>query len=181
IALAAGDEVVMIPAAAGEAESPALPPRRGLHAGREIVAWLEELPISSAVDWAALARRLRLAPRYPGALLAISDFWTDGAIEALLPLTKGRQEVALLRVLSAEELSPSCRGNVRLVDAESGEEISLRLSPRDIDVYRATVQNHLRHLAERASRNGMRHLLCRPEQPLAQAILVALRGSRLLR
>lgn len=205
VALAAGDTLRILPASdapaphgsgglsaatGGEGDGSAvrdatkgaapLPPRKGMRASREVRTYLERLPAGGPVDWTRFAESFLATPRPPGAVLVISDLWAEAVVRPLSALVPRRQDVTLLHVLTPAELSPPLGGNVRLHDAETDAEVSLALSQRDLDAYRAAVERHLEGLADGARRHGMRHLLCRTEIPFEQTVLFYLRRGGLL-
>jgi len=175
-ALAAGDAVEVFAASSPEA----IGPLRGARSTPTLAAWLGRLPIGGPADWEALARRLRAAPAPPGALLVLSDFWTGDAPVALHAFARAGTEIALLQTLSAEELHPSLRGELRLVDAETGEEASLRPTGEDLAAVREATGRRIAALADRAARRGMRHLLCRTDLPFETVVLDLLRRGGVL-
>ncbi len=177
VALAGGDTVELLPTGAG---SPP-PARKGLRASRELIGFLERQPPGGPVDWATEVERFTAERRLPGATVVISDFWTEGAVQALAALPRHRQEVSLLHTLTPEELRPPLAGNLRLEDAETGEEVSLALGSRDLDAYSRSVENHITTLAASARRHGMRHLLCQTDRPFEHTVLIYLRRGGLLR
>jgi len=177
IALAAGDTVQVLAAGLPDEATPC----KGLPSARDVVRHLECLPVPPPVDWARVRTDFATRRRPPGATVVISDFWSAQPLPALAELVKRRQDVSLLHVLTPEEISPPLSGHVRLEDAESGEEVSLALTERDLDVYRAEVENHLVALAASARRHGMRHLLCRTDVSFEHLVLTVLRRGGLLR
>lgn len=177
VALAAGDTLRMhLPDRAEETS-----PLRGPAASRDIVGWLERVPMGEAVNWPVAVERMLAAPRPPGACVIVSDFWCEDPVRDFAPLARHRQDLTLLHVLTPEELSPALSGNVRLEDAETGEAASLSLTPRDLDAYRAEVENHLDKLQEACRRHRARHILCRTDAPFEHAALTLLRQGGLLR
>ncbi len=176
VALAAGDSVCVSGTGSGH-ESPTL---NSVSASREIITMLERLPITGIIDWNREVARFTARPRRPGAFIVISDFWCERAVEAFTGINQQRQEISLLHILTPQELSPPMRGNVRLEDPETGEEISLSLTQQDIDVYCREVQNHVAGLATSARCHGMRHLLCRTDMAFEQAVLGFLRKGGLI-
>lgn len=178
IALAAGDTVRLLSAGPGLAEPPEL---RGAAAFRDLLARLETMPQTAPEDWGEFAARFAATRRGKGACIVVSDFWREDAARQLGALSLRGQETWLLHVLSRGELRPKAGGNVRLEDAETGEEVSLCLSEVDVDIYRAEVERHLAELASAAAKRGMRHLLCPADLPFERAVTGFLRAGGLLR
>lgn len=82
----------------------------------------------------------------PGMTIVISDFLTEGAWGApVAGLRRRRQEPLLWQILSPDEEEPNFAGDFKLVDAESGEE-------REVTVTPSLVADYLDALAEHRSR-----------------------------
>ena len=90
----------------------------------------------------------------PGGLLVlVSDFLSPHAAPSLVRgLRAGR--VALVQVLSAFDAAPPAGGSVRLVDAETGDEVELVLDRVTIDAYLERLERLRAGLAEEARRRG---------------------------
>lgn len=90
----------------------------------------------------------------PGGLLVlISDFLSPHAAPSLVRgLRAGK--VALIQVLSAFDADPDVGGSMRLVDAETGEEVELVLDAPTVSRYLDRLQRLGDGLAEEARRRG---------------------------
>lgn len=76
----------------------------------------------------------------PGLVVVITDLLgPDDALNALDALRLGRHEIVLLQVLSEDEIAPSIGGVLKLIDAESNEEIRTTVDAP----LRALYQQHL--------------------------------------
>lgn len=176
IALAAGDTVRLLTSGGDHP-----PLRKGLHFSQDLIAWLARSPSTGPADWHVLLQRYVASRPSPGATILISDFWSEDVVPAIHLLRKMRQDTTLLHILTPEERSPTCRGHLRLVDAESGTEVSYTLTPQALEIYEQTVESHIERLEAGARRHGLRYLLCPTEMPFERLVLLFLRRGGLLR
>lgn len=89
-------------------------------------------------DIAAAVRhaRDRLPPR--GYTVLVSDLWSDHTGAAIDALAAAEQSLLCVQLLAPEEVHPEryARGAVRMVDAETNDEVEVTLGPAQIDRYR---------------------------------------------
>jgi len=111
-------------------------PRRGRDA---LAALLRDLSEPRAGGAASLSRAiehtLQLAAR-PGLLVVVSDFLDPGMVtKALGHASALGHQVALIQVLSREEVEPSYDGDYAFVDSETGTEVELSMDAAAVDAY----------------------------------------------
>jgi uncharacterized protein (DUF58 family) len=111
-------------------------PRRGRSALAALLRDLSEPVASGSADLArALEQTLQQAAR-PGLLVVVSDFLDPGPVtKALGHACALGHQVALVQVLSREEVEPSYDGDFAFVDAESQEQVELSMDAAAIDAY----------------------------------------------
>jgi uncharacterized protein (DUF58 family) len=86
-----------------------------------------------------------LPPRWRprGIRVIISDLlWLDDPLELLLGLSDRASAVYVIQMLSADDVNPSHRGNVRLVDSESGHVEEVFVDATAQARYRNNLQRH---------------------------------------
>ena len=69
-------------------------------------------------------------------MILISDLLDPAADRVIRELASTRSELIVLHVLSPDELDPPLEGDLRLVDAETGESIDVTADLATIDAYR---------------------------------------------
>jgi hypothetical protein len=111
-------------------------PRRGRDA---LAALLRDLSEPQAGGQANLARAieqtLQQAAR-PGLLVVVSDFLDPGMVtQALGHASALGHRVALVQVLSREEVEPNFDGDFAFVDAESDAQVELSMDAAAVDAY----------------------------------------------
>lgn len=114
--------------------------------------------------------------------VVVSDLLTpDGAAAGLDSLREHVGDVAVLHVVSPQELEPRLSGEIELVDVESGATLELGVSLETLAAYRSRFQSWLDARAEDCQRRGMRYVRVRTDQPLASIVLDDLRRGGVLR
>jgi uncharacterized protein (DUF58 family) len=112
------------------------PPRRGRNALSALLRDLSEpLPGGTADLSRAIEQALQQAAR-PGLLVVVSDFLDPGTVTKTLghACALGHQ-VALVQVLSREEVEPNYDGDFAFVDAESQAQVELSMDAAAVDAY----------------------------------------------
>jgi uncharacterized protein (DUF58 family) len=159
-----------------------LPGQRGQAATSQVWQTIARLVDSSvgATDFGSLRTFGSLAQR-PGIAVILSDFLTDTDWRAgLRSLRAAGQEVTAVQVLAPEEIDPSLRGDWKLVDAESGKETEVTISPRLLRRYREELDRHSQALQDFCRREGISFLQARSDIDLAGSLLTGLRAAGVL-
>jgi hypothetical protein len=100
-----------------------------------------EIPGDSLTSLSAVIRRYQRSNVKPGILFVISDFLdaADFRVEMKLLVQRGF-DLNLIQVLAPEELQPQVRGDLMLVDSESGAEREVTVNERMLTAYRSTLE-----------------------------------------
>ena len=115
-------------------------------------------------------------------VVVVSDLLTpNGVTETLDACTARNLDVAVIHVVSAEELAPDFSGEVELMDAESDRLLELGVTLHTLAAYRARLSTWLDERAADCRSRGLRYMRVRTDQPLAAAMLDDLRRGGLLR
>jgi hypothetical protein len=84
--------------------------------------WLEGLDVSGTTDLNAALQSYAVSGGRAGLVVLISDLFSPaGYAEGLTALAARGHEVAILHVLSPDEVEPPLGGDLRLLDVETGE------------------------------------------------------------
>ncbi|GIW88417.1 MAG: hypothetical protein KatS3mg108_2741 [Isosphaeraceae bacterium] len=147
-----------------------------------VVSYLEGLTASGASDLAAAARAFAARHRGKGVVIVVSDFMDKRGYEPALRYLLARDlDLTVIQVLSQEELEPELTGDLRLVDAEDGEETEISVSPALLKRYRENLDRHVSGLREWCTRRGIGSILTSNQQPFDRLILDYLRQRGLIR
>ncbi|MCW5697485.1 MAG: DUF58 domain-containing protein [Bauldia sp.] len=133
----------------------------GAQRAQRMFAWLGERTVENEGDFGATLRSATRNLSGRGLLIILSDWWEDDIEAELALLVATGQEVWGLQVVSPEELDPTMlgRGEVRLVDIESGHEVELAIDRASIDRYERAVAAWRAQIQAVLSRSHGRYLL----------------------
>ncbi|MBI4537312.1 MAG: DUF58 domain-containing protein [candidate division NC10 bacterium] len=120
--------------------------------------------------------------RTPGVAVILSDFLDPGGYaEGLRALLARRFEVALLHVVSEDELNPDFRGDLTLVDAESGPTREVTVDRAALDAYRERLRRHFGALEAYCARHRIDYLRTSTAVPFDDLILRHMRRGGFLK
>lgn len=121
VALTAGDRLVVANLKSQIPNSKFGPVRGRGHVLR-LFDWLEEVGAEGRTDLSAALRSYAVSGGRAGLVVLISDLFSPaGYAEGLTALSARGHEVAILHVLSPDEVEPPLGGDLRLLDVETGE------------------------------------------------------------
>ncbi len=120
VALTSGDRLTV-----ANLQSPISDLRFGPVRGRgytlRLFEWLEGLEVSGTTDLNAVLRSYAVSGGRAGLVVLISDLFSPaGYAEGLTALAARGHEIAILHVLSPDEVEPPLGGDLRLLDVETG-------------------------------------------------------------
>jgi len=179
IGLASEDRVV-VSALAGRAA------RRqpGLRGSGRVFRLLAQL---SGIEAAAGQTDLVVAARHAaaqltgrGVVVLLSDLLDPEADRVLRELAATGSEVIVLHVLSPDELDPALEGDLRLVDAETADQVDVTVDLAMLDDYRARLATWRDGLADLAARRRVSYVPLASDVPIAELVFAELRRRRVL-
>ena len=160
------------------AVSSALRSVRGKKSSLQFFRNLGELTAGGAANLNASLRRGALEARQAGVAIVLSDFLDPTGYEAGLTALVGRGfQVNAIQILAPEELAPTTFGDIRLVDAESGDEREVTFGKFRLKHYQQTVQNFCGRLHEYCQTRGMNHFMAASNTDLSNLLLKQLRQA----
>jgi uncharacterized protein (DUF58 family) len=137
-------------------------------------------PASRSTDFAAL-REFGRFHRGRGLAIVLSDLLTDTDWQGgLRALAASGQEVSLAQILAPEEIDPSLRGDWKLRDLESGQEVEVTISPRLLKRYREEFAAHTSAIREFCRRRSIPYVQLRSDAPVDATVLTSLQTAGLL-
>ena len=117
-----------------------------------------------------------------GIVVLISDLMDKEGYETALKYLLSRQmDIYVIHVLSAEELDPDIKGDLRLVDCEDDDVAEITVSAPLIKRYQKTLAAFVEGAREFCSRRGMNYLLASNQVPVEQLVAGYLRKRGLVR
>jgi hypothetical protein len=90
-------------------------------------------------------------------------------------------DVYVIQVLSAEEIEPEIKGDLRLVDCEDGDAAEITVSAPLLARYRRTLAAFVDGAKTFCNRRGMSYLMARNDLPVEQLVTRYLRTRGLVR
>ena len=120
-------------------------------------------------------------PRQPGVAVLLSDFfdpeWQEG-VKALL--ARGFQ-VGLVHVLEQEEMNPSLRGDLRIIDSETGEAKEMSVNPGLLSRYQQALAAFRADVETFCRRYGLDYFFTVSNDPFENVILQTMRRGGILK
>ena len=155
-------------------------PLRGPRAVPGLVERLRLLECSGEGNPLACARQF--AARYARRCLAVvvTDLLTPDWAAVLQGLTASGCETHVLHVLAPEELDPAQRGEVTLVDQETGHEDALHLDAPTLDRYREGAAAWRSSVEAHCRGKGLGYAFVGSAEPLPRVFLETLRHEGLV-
>ena len=143
----------------------------GRHRYARVAHFLEGLSTSGRSDFFQTVR-LFLAPApSPGLTIIVSDFLDESSCEtALRHLSDYGHELLLLHVAGPDDRTPSWRGELELVDSESGNLRRINIDQQTAEEYTTAYDEYCRRLEYAASRSGGRYVHLGTEVPIEDTL-----------
>jgi uncharacterized protein (DUF58 family) len=143
---------------------------------------LERMDAGGPTDLRASCKEFASRPRQIGLTVIISDFLDDaaGADIGLKILRTLGHDVFAVHVTSRADRDPGALGDVRFVDAETGELRELEVTPRLALAYGQAWEKHTTELERFCGRYGIGYVRADAERPFEEIVLKAFRQGRFL-
>jgi uncharacterized protein (DUF58 family) len=133
-------------------------------------------------DLGAAVTSLVQRHRRRGVVVVISDFYDPiGFEQGLDRLRYGRFEPVVVQITAPDEAAPALRGELTVVDVETGEERAITITPGVAASYRQRYEARLRGLARFCRERAVPCFQVTSEQPLEDLVLRILRTGGLLK
>lgn len=117
-----------------------------------------------------------------GVVVLITDLMDKEGYEAALRMLIGRRmDVYLLHVLAAEEIDPRIDGDLKLIDAEDGEEAEVTVNRYLLDHYRRTLDSFVDGARAFCARRGITYIRIRSDEPVDGIVTNYLRSHGVVR
>ena len=154
---------------------------RGKKSALQFFRNLGALTAGGQVNFNDAVRRGALAARQPGLAVVLSDLLDPDGYEAGLNSLVGRGfQVDVVQILAPDELAPATFGDLRLVDAESGDAREVTFGKFRLKAYQQTVRNFCDRLREFCSTRGINYFLASSDMDLGELLLKQLRQAEVL-
>jgi uncharacterized protein (DUF58 family) len=170
----------------GSAQDASLPIKevslRGQQYLLKLLKFLETQQASGITDLEAATRRYLIKPRRPGLVILISDLLSPNGYQSAVKLLQQRgHEVAIVHVMSPDEIDPPLAGDLKLIDVETGgaQEVSLDGGLRD--AYRERVTAWRNEAQAFCRVRGVRYLAVQTDRPWDEVVLYDMRKAGMVK
>lgn len=153
---------------------------RGRSAMGRFAQWLNDRTPDGELALSEAARSFARSKARAGLAILVSD-GLDPDLPAAIQTLAGRgHEIALLHVLSREELDPDLEGDLRLRDSEGEATVEITASGSTLKAYRERLASHCLALEAACTRRGGRYLRVLATDRLEDVVRGPLRRERWL-
>jgi uncharacterized protein (DUF58 family) len=146
-------------------------PVRGRGALAKLLRELDEIRPDKGTDLARAIDGVVLRSPRPGMLVVVSDFLDAGPFDAALGrAASSGHDLALVQVLSPEEVEPPWDGDLALEDAETGATVEVTLDARVVEAYLQRLGGLVAMLRTTAKRHGATYVRALTTEPLLDIV-----------
>jgi uncharacterized protein (DUF58 family) len=154
----------------------------GKHAIWTVGEFLERLPRAGATDLNRALYDLGRVVNRPGLTIIISDFLAPGGYQTgIRAVRQLRQEVALLQILSPDEIDPQFQGDWQLRDSEGNQKVEVSISANILQAYRDRLSRFTEELASFAHDHGATYTLIASDTSITDVVQRTLRQIELVK
>lgn len=157
-------------------------PERGRRNLPKLINFLEGTTPAGRTDLGQACKRFAQENRQRGVVVLISDFLDrHGYEDAVRFFVARKMDVFCLQVLAPQELDPPFAGDLKLIDAEDGQETEITISEPLLQAYKQNLAGLMGGLREFCHKRGARYLGASTSMPFDRLVLDQLRLHGLLR
>ncbi len=183
VALSGFDRVTIQPFPQDKAQSAVQGALRAVRGKKSALLFLQnlvKLQANGTANFNESLRRGAIEARQAGVAIVLSDMLDPDGYEAgLTALISRGFQVNVIQILAPEEVDPSTFGDLRLVDAESGNIQEVTFGKYRLKAYQQTVQNFCQRLREYCQGRGVHFFSVRSDAPLEDFLLKQLRSAEI--
>lgn len=133
----------------------------------DLLDFLDNLPVNKESRLVNALNKIKNIPMTKGISFIISDFFSeDGYEEAVKLLQYKKQQIVLVQILSSEEIDPTIRGNLRLVDSESGKAKDIELTQDRINNYKKALEKFKNQIQTFCTKRGQQYIFLSTDIPI---------------
>jgi uncharacterized protein (DUF58 family) len=148
----------------------------------QLLNFLEAQQAAGTTDLEAAIRRYLLTPRRPGLAILISDLLSPNGYQSALKMLQQRgHEVAIVHVLSPDEVDPPLAGDLRLIDVETGSTQEVSLDGGLRDAYRERVKAWRNEAQAFSHARGLRYLAVETDRAWDEVVLYDMRKAGMVK
>jgi uncharacterized protein (DUF58 family) len=181
IALTAGDRLT-VTALRSEQTPLTFGPVRGPGHTLRLIDWLASLDVQGPTHLNTGLRAYAIAGGRAGLTLLITDLFSPaGYLQGVTSLAARGHEVAIIHILSPDEIDPPLGGDLRLIDVETGAAQEVTIDGGMRDLYRRRLAAWRDEIGAACRARDVTYLPVQTDLPLEQLVLTELRRTGLIR
>ncbi len=157
--------------ASGEGITRASEPRRGRSSLPGVLRELDMLTPGGRTDLARSIDQTLQRSERPGMLVVLSDFMDEAPFDAALTRARAAgHDLALVQVLTPEEMDPPYEGDLALEDSETGAIVEVTMDVVAVTAYASHLDGLIRLLGSTAKRLGATYVRVVTDEPIVSAV-----------
>ena len=137
-------------------------------------------PVDGPTDLVVAARHAAAQLHGRGVVVLLSDLLDPDADKVIRELAATGSELIVLHILSPDELDPQLEGDLRLVDAETGDQVDITADLATIDAYKTRLAAWKAGFADLAAKRRASYVDLASDVNLADLMFAELRRRRVL-
>jgi uncharacterized protein (DUF58 family) len=155
---------------------------RGQQYLMHLLKFLEAQQPSGLTDLEAAARRFLIKPRRAGLVILISDLLAPNGYQSAVKLLQQRgHEVAIVHIMSPDEIDPPLAGDLKLLDVETGSAQEVSVDGGLRDAYRERVTAWRSEAQAFCRARGVRYLAVQTDRPWDEVVLYDMRKAGMVK
>jgi len=147
-----------------------LAPYRSRASYPKVASWIGTQRPEDATSLSQSLREFLYAAPRAGIAAIISDGLDLEASRVVGTLASRGFEVWFVQILSKIELDPDIEGDLKLIDAESGDEVEITASGSIVELYKKNLAAHCETLAEACKKAGGRYAVTQSDEDLLNLV-----------
>ncbi len=157
-------------------------PVRGRGQGIAMFHYIQNVAADGIADLNIMLKDYALRASRPGLTVVVSDMFSPtGYIEGLNALLSRGHEVALVHVLSPQEVTPPLAGDLRLIDVETGQAQEVTVDAAMRQVYHQRLTAWRDEIRDECLRRGAHYFALQTDEPWERLILSDMRRVGLVK
>jgi len=136
-----------------------LPPIKTRNHMARLLTFLRELPCAGPTRFDAAMRAFAMRTRNPGLVILISDLLGGDEIQdGVEALRYGGHDVVVIQLLAESEIDPPLDGALRIVDAETGDELDVTVDEPLRRLYQRRLERYLQEVERFCRQRSVEYL-----------------------
>ena len=159
-----------------------VPPIKARHHMARLLAFLRDLPCAGVTRFGTALRDFATRTRSAGLVILISDLLgAEAAQDGIEALSHCGHDVVVIHLLAESEIDPPLDGSLRMVDAETGDELEVTVDRELRRLYQHRLERQLQEIESFCRRRAVEYLRASTAIGFEDVVLKYLRQGAHLR